>query len=58
MANLPENLHGLKAKMTSVKERITRARKKIETTYVEFVKKNEEATPALAINRLAQVWKK
>ena len=40
MANLPENLHGLKAKMTSVKGGITRALKKIETTCVESAKKN------------------
>ena len=52
MGDQPENLHGLKAKMTTVKGRITRALKKIETTCVEFAKQNEEKTPALTINRL------
>ena len=51
MTELQENLHGLKAKMTSVKERIQRALKKVETTSLEFeMKKNEEATPAITIN--------
>ena len=45
MDDQPENLHGLKAKMTAVKGRITRALKKIETTCVE------KATLALTINR-------
>ena len=56
MGDQPENLHGLKAKMTAVKGRITRALKKIETTCVEFAKKKEETTPTLTlrINRLAQ----
>ena len=40
--------------MTAMNGRITRALKKIETTCVEFAKKNKEATPELTINRLAQ----
>ena len=50
MANLRENLHGLKAEITSVKGRITRPLKRIETTCVEFYKKNEDLTPAVTIN--------
>ena len=58
MGDHPTNLHGLKAKMTTVKGRITRALKKIEITCVEFVKQNEETIPALTINRLHKKFQK
>ena len=54
MVKLLENQHGLKVKMTSVNGRIPRALKNVETTCVEFAKKNKEVTPALPINRLDQ----
>ena len=54
MGDQSENLHGLKAKMTGVKGRITKALKEKEITCAEFAKKNQEATPTLKINRLAQ----